>query len=254
MSEDLSKDDLKRIELDVKHNKIIEYLRLKDELSFNVGDVLICLRIYKSDTGSSLESWRPVTISHSSSIPKRYKVVYRNEQGVCWIKQLKADGSGFCEDISCLASIDLSHRKMVVDPDYADHIMLDQNNQFVFSEAYENEKSAKNKAKVHNKTISVNTEKLEDIEKFFSSKKSGDRFWYSREYSVLKKSNISNIEYELKSVKKDRDLTGRQVTTVRYVSVVSSSLANYTYNTRIVDFSGSFILTDKKPLSYEDLI
>jgi hypothetical protein len=256
MSEDLSNDDLKSIERDSRQNKIIEYLRVKDELSFNVGDILICMRLYRSEDGSTLESWKPVSISHSSSIPKRYKVVWKNEHGVCWIKQLKADGSGLCTGITCLAGMDLSYRKMMVDPDYVDHIVLNDSSQFEFFEAYTIEKNAQNKAKTHNKSINLDTSDMKKVREFFLSKKSGDRFWFSDSHFSLKKQNIDNMEYEFKLLTTEVDNTGKVIKEIVKYTRISKNpmLFNYNFTATIPQFHNCFFLSDSKPTSYEDFV
>lgn len=181
MKIELTKSDLKQVESDLRVNGVMRYLKHMDSLQFNIGDILIKQEI-KRDSLSGKDVWSNIKISHASDVNRKFVYVFENELGVGYVKQLKADGSGFSETgMMCMANVDHDHTRYVIDPDYADHLLLSDGEEgFDYAEAHRVQALKREQIAVHNKSILENTKNGEAVVTLLGKLKVGDTIWLGR--------------------------------------------------------------------------
>src|SRR5206468_3542273 len=98
--------------------------------------------------------WVTDCVSAHSKAPKKFVYVYENELGIGYVKQLKADGSGFTSYMCCMANIDPAYTRFTIDPEYADHLLLsDGEQEFTPGDQFLYDKKLREDVKKFNKGI-----------------------------------------------------------------------------------------------------
>lgn len=140
-------------------------------MNFQVGDFVIKMNKNYQD------KWKVETISHVSDIPKRFICIHEDEYGIKYLKQLTSMG----DELPLIIQLtDINEwTRYQVDPEYAEHIMLSDGEDFTFADKRKEEKARREQITRKNKKISTKTNDLDLIDQIFKDLKSGDKFWFS---------------------------------------------------------------------------
>jgi len=118
MTATLSKNDAREIdEFKVNHPIGKLLIQMKEAWKFDIGDVLIRHRMTSSDMLIDL-------ISDVCPIPRKFKVVFIDDLGMIWIKQLSVRGGLGDKIIPMVEGWSNGKYKYAVDPEQIDSILL----------------------------------------------------------------------------------------------------------------------------------
>lgn len=185
----LSKEEQKELSSRVESNQFHRYLKNKSSMAFEVGDVLIktCLRYVEIDK----YSWKAESVSYDNPMPQRYVYVFEDEYGIGYLKQLKVSTGTLGIGLFCLTDFDYTNTKFEVDPEYAEHVLLDAN--FDIKLLHKKSLEARKIVSQMNRKIGVRCKTLAEFNAFFDSLNIGDSYWVANDYTCK---NV--IEHELK--------------------------------------------------------
>lgn len=113
----LKPEELKNIEHFANNHPTGKLLTQFKSWGFQIGDVLV--RYVISPDGSQSVDM----LGDNTAVPKKYKVVFIDDIGVPWIKQLSVRG-GLGSKLYCLATIDVHRFTYKVDPEQLDAALL----------------------------------------------------------------------------------------------------------------------------------
>lgn len=179
--------DTSREERDLKTNPIMRWLQNQGAFRFNVDDILIKkTRNYNYNPHSRERSveWNTEVITKASGAPKKYVYAFENKLGIGYVRQLKADGSGYCGTLICVASFDPENTRFELDPDFVDHTLIGDGN-FNYNNEYLAKKKFRQEAKEANKKLLIKTTSKELLADWFLKLKVGDVFWYGHTFDTL---------------------------------------------------------------------
>lgn len=180
MKFNLSDREQRQLNTAVERNPMRRFLLKKDEISFEVGDVLIKnIRRYK---GSDVYEWSPEPISSENKMPQRYVCVFKDEFGIAYLKQLKVSTGSLGKDIYVISDYDLNSISFQVDPEYAETTFLDGD--FNIKDMHKKSLEARKIVTKMNRKIGIKFKSLEDGNKFFNGMKSGDKFWITSDFTA----------------------------------------------------------------------
>lgn len=118
MTTNFSQNDIEEIEKFKANNPIGRLLiQMKEVWKFNVGDVLIRYRMTSGDMPIDL-------ISDICPIPRKFRVVFIDDLGMIWIKQLSVRGGLGDKIIPIVEGWSNGKYKYAVDPEQIDSILL----------------------------------------------------------------------------------------------------------------------------------
>jgi hypothetical protein len=221
----MSKKDKAAVELDKKRHPVVRYLVNQDNLKFNIGDILIRQRARWKNADDIV--WENEAVSTVSNAPKKFIYAFENEVGVGYVKQLRATGKGYTDSLICLADVDTSHTRFVIDPDYQDHILIGDGN-FEHSKFFHEDKKRRQEILKKNKALLTPTGTWAQVNDALATLKVGDKIWYGSDvyravkspYTILKISskplksmgtwevygndNTTDTMYEIKVTNKDK--------------------------------------------------
>ena len=184
----LTTEDKERMGRDMNNNPIMRFLQNRDENIFNVGDILVKQSNafdYKSNKLS--DKWETETVSFTNNAPKKYMYVFENELNVGYVRPINVNGKLSEKILMCIADINHGHERFTLDPEYVDHIVLSDNEEFDPQIEYRNRKADSQALKNKNKKLLI-----KDLVGWFNSVKPGDKFWLS---STL--TDIGGCEFEV---------------------------------------------------------
>jgi hypothetical protein len=177
---------------DLVNNQTVKFIKHQEHFKFNVGDILIMQRKGYGDT-----EWVSERTSHITDTPTKYMYVFENELGIGYIKQLKADGSGFTTLLTCVAEIDPNRQRLVLDPSFVDHLILSDK-----EDAFDYNLERRNKASFRRRAINKNKKLILDLSDtlfrvtWFHGLKKGDKIYmgYDWEDITAGPTEITRIE------------------------------------------------------------
>lgn len=184
MKYEMTKEDKQRIESDLQHNTVIRFLRQQENNKFNIGDILVKeTRVHEYKIPVEDQKWAV----HKTPIgaPVKYMYVHENEYSVGYVKQLRADGTGFTSSTTCLANIDLDSTRFVLDPEYADHLMLNPDEKFEYNNIHASRKQFREEAMAKNRKQCVSIGSAKKAEDFLKTLKIGDELWMGGSFEDL---------------------------------------------------------------------
>jgi hypothetical protein len=199
MSDVTLTEDLDFVKAAQKTDTVIQYLINKHELNFNVGDYLIKqTRCYSK--------WKTQNISSVSNIPKRFICVHEDEYGVKYVRALSAMGERL--PYICAVTNISDHERFVIDPDYAEHLILGGDDKFDFAHQKKKERAHRNKISKLNKKLIVRFASSEDAWSYFNALPLNSTFYMGwsatdaidRKFEILR---ISDTSINLKDMKTD---------------------------------------------------
>lgn len=171
----LSPTAQKKLDNAVKDNLLHKYLSNKDNMNFEVGDVLI-----KKTNGYS-NKWRYEPVSNSNKMHQRYICVFKDDFGIIYVKQLKVSTGELGEELFCLTDYDYDHIRFEVDPEYAEKVFLDAD--FDIKSMHASSLAERKLIVKANRKIGVKPKSLKEINKFFGCLKKGDTFWIGKDFT-----------------------------------------------------------------------
>lgn len=244
---ELTPEEEKIIKQQQDASPVVRFIRSKDRLNFGVGDYLI--KVNKRHVSSSEEiKWEPETISGVSSQPKRFLCIYEDEYGIKYIKPLTSLGKELPTILS-LADVN-DWTRYEIDPDYADHMILDGENKFDFTEQRKQQKAIRDSITKKNKKIAIKTRDTNEIDKILLSMKPGDKLWTG--WTVP--SCAASTPMVIVSVTREKT-TGYQpprAMTVRAVLKHLDPKYQNTWSRTSEDLANQVIMT-QEPFSYETI-
>lgn len=166
---ELTEEDIKIIKSHQECSPVVKFLKNKSKFNFTVGDYLIKLNKSHDD------KWEIEKISGISSQSKRFICIHEDEYGIKYIKPLTSLGTEL-PYINQLTDVS-DWTRYEVDPEYAEHIILDGESDFDFSSQRKAELSRRNAITRKNKKISEKINSAEQAEAFIRSRKPGDKVW-----------------------------------------------------------------------------
>lgn len=204
---DKTQEDDRREESDLKNNSIMRWLQNQDAFKFNPGDILIKKTKnynYNAHTRSQDHTWHTEVITKATSAPKKYIYAFENKLGIGYLRQLKADGSGYCGTLICVANFDPDNTRFELDPDFIDHTLVGEGD-FQYNNEYAEKRKFRNEAMEANRKIMVRTSSKKQLIDWFLGLKPGDIFWYGPTFDELVECKYKVI----KLVKKTKPITAQ---------------------------------------------
>lgn len=113
----LKPEELKEVENFAKETQLGKLLTEMKTWGFQVGDVLV-------RTTRTHENKHEIDMMNDASgVPKKFKVVFIDDLGIPWIKQLSVRG-GLGNKMYCLANMDAHRHNYKIDPEQLDAFLL----------------------------------------------------------------------------------------------------------------------------------
>lgn len=177
-------DDKRREENDLRSNPLMRWLQNQDAFKFNPGDILIKKnRSYSYNHHANVreDKWVTEAINKNTGAPKKYVYAFENKLGIGYLRQLKADGSGFCGTLICVANFDPENTKLELDPDFLDHTLIGEG-EFQPNVEYLAKKKFRQEAMDANKKLLIKTSSEKQLIQWYTSLKVGDEFWFGQTF------------------------------------------------------------------------
>lgn len=194
MKVELSKDDKKQIDDQLKNNKIIQWFKHRENMKFEVGDVL--LRYTEQyDEAADKYILKPEPISYGNKMPQRYVYIHEDKNGVGFIKKLRTSDGKLGKELFCLTDFDYSDTRFEVDPEYAEHSLLGE--EFNIRDVHKKSLEGRKIIIKMNRKIGKKLPTLLDKNMFFDDLKKGDYFYTSRDYTGKYVAKYKVIKIEL---------------------------------------------------------
>lgn len=176
----LSAQEQKQLQNALDSNKVRRWLEQKEQMRFEIGDVLI-KKLKQTDYHSKNISWKIENINSDNKMAQRYVYIYEDEYGIGYIKPLRVANGTFGKDLICLTDFDFAHIKFEVDPEYAEHVLLDA--EFDIKEIHKNSLAARKIVTKMNRKVGVRPKTLQEFNDFFEKLNLGDTFWMTHDYT-----------------------------------------------------------------------
>jgi len=179
-----TKQDESREESDLKNNAIMRWLQNQDAFKFNPGDIIIKKTKsynYNPHNRERSEEWVTEVITKATGAAKKYVYAFENKLGIGYLRQLKANGTGYCGSLICVANFDPENTRFELDPDFLDHTLLGEG-EFTYNNEYVTKKKFREEAMAANKKIMVRTSSIKILKEWYLGLKVGDTFWYGQTF------------------------------------------------------------------------
>lgn len=193
MKIELSKDEQKQLDNAVQQNPIRKWFTARETMKFEVGDVLVKhMKVY--DWKTSEHSWKVENINSDTKMAQRYVYIYEDEVGIGYFKQLKVSTGKLGVELFCATDFDFDSTKFEVDPEYAEHTLLDV--EFDIKAVHKKANEAKKIIMKMNRKIGVKPKTVKEYNDFFEKVKVGDEIFTSTDYAGkrLNSMTIDKIE------------------------------------------------------------
>lgn len=204
MKVNLKPDEKKQLDDALQSNSVRRWFRHRDNIRFEVGDVLV--KYYKrTDTTTSKITWKVENINSDNKMAQRYVYVYEDENGIGFIKPLRLSDGALGKELSCMTDFDLDSCKFEVDPEYAEHVLLDAD--FDIKKIHKASLVQRKIVTKMNRKIGFKPKSLQEFNEFFEKLKIGDTFWtsadftgrYVSEYTLSKITKVSLTDLDRQS-------------------------------------------------------
>lgn len=210
---------------------------------FNENDYLILFNARHKEDGTL----DPSPVMNSYGVPKKFKVVYIDINGVPYAKEVTAKGNIQGQLISCLPtdyadfSSDIGYGQFFgVDPDYAEAIILGEEQNYNPTNQSKRLSTVFKEVAEFNKTIKINTNDKKQLVAFISTLTVGSSFWTSN--------STQYIVQEIMPLTVDRY---NRVTEHSHI-IIAKSNKGKDINFSFYDLCGKNIYTTR-PRSYQEL-
>lgn len=112
----VSEKEINKIKAAVEYLLPIMVINAHKDTNFDVGDVIIKEKLEDG-------AWQPELMPNSDSVPKKYRVVHKDEYDVCWIKQISVR-KGLGKALKCTLDINYKTERWKLDPEQLNSIIL----------------------------------------------------------------------------------------------------------------------------------
>ena len=216
---------------------------------FQVGDYLI-LYVTRYE-GESMAIRK-----NSYGAPIKYKVVYCTKHGVPFVKRVNKRGKPIGDVSSCVGTLhtddfksyDSQKFEFVLDPDYADSILLQD--EYDPANLHRSKKDIWKAVTDHNKSCKVKTHNLKDVTTFFNTVNIGDTLWMSNVSHVLVQDKKIMSPKDFNQQVKRKDKTGLRSPLIPILTIRDK-------NSNIKDITPDFFCTKalykERPRTYKEL-
>lgn len=232
----ISDKDLKQIQNIQNHNATYQFLKNKNQFNFTAGDFLIKLN-------KRGDKWEVENVSSVSQVPKRYLCVYEDEFGIKYIRQLTSKGD-VLPHITPLTEWS-NWTRYEIDPEFAEHIILNGEEEFDFAAQKRKEKSRRDRITRKNKKLVVAFKDMEAVDNFIKCKQPGDFLWIG--YTIP---DAANSKFEVLDIAESKEVfswNGERSTTF---SIRVKNVANqHTHNISSEELFRSIVI-DVEPHPY----
>lgn len=267
MKVELSDKDERQLKRAVENNPVRKYLLNRENVNFEIGDVLI-KHIARYDASSpNSQKWVTEPISSENSMPQRYVFIFKDEFGIGYVKRLQVSTGKLGSDIFCFTDYDTSATKFEVDPEYAEQIFLDA--EFDIKRLHKESLEARKIISKMNRKNGLKLKTLKDANDFFNGVPVGGKFWMSSDYTakwtqemeIIKVQKIAvtsmdvNNDWPWKTFKErhKKDLAyGVNDTYVLKITVADSHSKNRTRDYYCFDFPGRDMIFYKQMPAKEE--
>lgn len=196
MKVELTAGEKKQLERALESNKIRRWMQQKELMRFEVGDVVIKLLKHR-DYQTQEESWKPENINSDTKMAQRYVYVFEDEYGIGYLKRLKLANGKLGQELICLTDFDFNSTRFEVDPEYAEHVLLDA--EFDIKKIHKASLVQRKIITKMNRKVGMKPKTLQDFNDFFDKLKVGDTFWttadftgrYTQEHKLTKLDKIT---------------------------------------------------------------
>lgn len=247
MKVELKPDEQKQLNSAVESNKVARWLRQKEMMQFEIGDVVLKYHL-RTDYQTKKQSWVPENINSDNKMAQRYVYIYQDEFGIGYLKQLRVANGTLGKEIYCLTDYDFNDTKFEVDPEYAERVFLDAD--FDIKEIHKASLSARKIVTKMNRKIGLKPKTLQEYNDIFEKLKVGDTFWTTTDYTgrYLQEYVLTAItKVTLQTVEKSG---GRVLYTWRKWKEKYKGAANSTYLYKI-SYSGTYSQKDRNILEFD---
>jgi hypothetical protein len=118
ISPTLSPNDIKDIEsFRIYHEIGLLLVEIKEAWKFTIGDVLVRYKVISNDQEIDL-------VSDVCPVPKKFRVMYIDDLGIPWVKQLSVRGGLGTKLMNLVDAWGSGKYKYAVDPEQIDSILL----------------------------------------------------------------------------------------------------------------------------------
>jgi len=165
----------------------MRWLLNQDAFKFTPGDILIKKTrsySYNPHNRDRQEEWVTEVITKTTGAPKKYVYAFENKLGIGYIRQLKANGEGYCGTLICVANFDPDNTRFELDPDFVDHTLIGEG-EFSYNQEYANKKKFRQDAMDANRKIMEKTSSKRGLRAWYLSLKPGDVFWFGNSFDEL---------------------------------------------------------------------
>lgn len=202
MKYEITSEDQKIMAKDLANDRVLKHLRNLSFYKFAIGDVLIREEKFQKYDGTGAAEWK-VYIA-DCKIPYKYVYVFENELGVGYIRRLSVNGRKFVERPICITEFDPDRTRFLLDPEYADHMLLSsENEEFDTKSRYNEIKKKREQINRKNKKLRVQIDSVEQAIAWFKTLKIGDQVWVSGAINDIAKEPffVFNIDMNYISLK-----------------------------------------------------
>lgn len=187
-----TQEDIDQEKSDLETDNILRFIKYRGDNHFKVGDVLI--KMYR--TWSDDQEWVTESVSSANPAPKKYLYAFENELGIGYLKTFKTDGK-LSEAATCMTMFDYARTKFLLDPEYVDHILLSEDEEYDPIAAAKKNKQFRVQAINKNRKLALPRDS-ESVLKWLETLKPGQTFYYgysvadmtTTKYKVIKTTNV----------------------------------------------------------------
>lgn len=257
MKYEITQEDKDVMQHDLAHDRTLKYLRNLSFYKFSIGDVLIREeKTYSYKTNET--SWE--TKIAGCDLPYKYVYVFENELGVGYIRRLSVNGRKFVEKPICVTEFDPDQTRFSLDPEYADHMLLaNEDEEFDAKSRYNELKKKREALHRKNKKVSLRFENEAAAREWVLTLKPGDQFWYGYGISSIRKEPYFLHNTVLKDIRPPSSFPHWQAPFNPHIEISSQPPGTpttgqfYKNNLYLSSMVGMYFFTER-PLFFDEMI
>lgn len=184
MKYEITQEDRDIMARDMQTDRTLKHIRNLSFYKFSIGDVLV--RQSRRYIDGDRYEWK--TDIAGCNLPYKYVYVFENDLGVGYIRRLSVNGSKFVERPMCVTEFDPDQTQFIVDPEYADHLMLaSEDEAFDTKSRYAEAKKKREKIHRQNKKLAMKFPDEAAVAEWMKTLKIGDQIWWGYTVSHINK-------------------------------------------------------------------
>lgn len=262
MKVDLTANEMKQIQNALESNKVRRWMLQKQQIKFEIGDVVVKY-LKSTDYQTKKESWKAENINSDNKMAQRYVYIYEDEFGIGYLKRLKIANGKLGQELICLTDFDYETTKFEVDPEYAEHVLLDA--EFDIKKIHKASLAARKVIIKMNRKIGKKLHTLKEFNAAFENMQIGDSFWtstdytgkYTQEFKLTGKLKVpvstlnAGHDWGWKRLR-EREPTAIDDTDAIRISYTHAGNASYVEKGRTVDSMNRYVIyTTQRPVEEE---